>query len=104
MKDQRVYMLNVLWFKPGGGSERYKDYLKAANSFEREVGARKMKSFVPTESIVGDFDADLIFFVEYPNLQAFKDLMGNEDYQTIVQLSDDAIEKSLLIRCERPNK
>jgi len=28
--DEKMYMLNVLWFKPDGGAAKYQEYLNAA--------------------------------------------------------------------------
>jgi len=30
MSDEKVFMLNALWFKEDGGSETYEEYIKLA--------------------------------------------------------------------------
>lgn len=95
-------MLNAIWFKPDGGELRYSKYLKAIGPLIRKVGGRKLKSFVPDRAVIGEFDADLVFFVEYPNWQAFKDFANSPDYHRVAYLREKAIDKSLLIRCTRP--
>ncbi len=104
MSDDRIYMLNALWFKPDGGEKRYRDYMRAMTPLMKRVGGRKLKSFVTDRAVVGEFDADLVFFVEYPNWQAFKEFANSADYHKIAYIREEAIEKSLLIRCVRPEK
>jgi uncharacterized protein (DUF1330 family) len=102
-QDEKIYMLNALWFKPEGGRERYYDYMQAAGPYVAQYGGRKLDSFIPEESLIGTLDADLIFFVEYPSIQAFQDMIHDEDYKAnALPLREAAIEKSLLIRCKRP--
>ena len=38
-KDERIYMLNVLWFKEDGGAEKYQEYMAAAGPFAAKHGA-----------------------------------------------------------------
>ena len=64
MSDDSIYMLNVLWFKPDGGADRYKEYLKAAGPISAKHGGNKLDSYVPETAIIGQFDADLVFVVE----------------------------------------
>ncbi len=102
MSHEKIFMLNALWFKPDGGAQRYQQYLKAINPLVRKVGGRKLKSFVPGRAVIGQFDADLIFFMEYPNWQAFKDFANSAAYHKVAYLREEAITNSLLIRCDRP--
>lgn len=104
MKDERVYMLNAVWFKSGGGERRYREYLKRIAPILESVGGRKLKSFVPERALIGEFDADLIFFIEYPNWQAFKSFAKDPEYHKIAYIRSEAVTNSLLIRCHRPEK
>lgn len=102
MSDEKVYMLNALWFKAEGGRETYDEYIKLASPFIAAVGGKKLDAFQPDRSLIGEFDADLVFFVEYPNWQAFKTFVGNEDYQkNAVPVRERALDNSLLIRCSK---
>jgi len=67
MSDEKVFMLNALWFKEDGGSETYEEYIKLASPFIAAVGGKKLDAFQPERAIIGEFDADLVFFIEYPN-------------------------------------
>ncbi len=97
-------MLNALWFKPDGGEQLYKEYLDLAIPMIEAVGGRKLKSFVPDRAIIGEFDADLVFFIEYPSWQAFRTFANSAEYHAIAYKREEAITNSLLIRCGRPNK
>lgn len=98
-----IYMLNVLWFKPSGGREKYLRYTRAIRPLLKKVGARKLKGFVPRRAIVGQLDADLVFFVEFPSWVAYKQFANSAEYHQIAHLKTEALENSLLIQCSRPN-
>jgi len=101
MSDGPIYMLNVLSFKPDGGEDRYKDYLRAASPILARYGGRKLDSFVPETAIIGEFDADLIFFVEWPSRQTFESFLNDSEFQAVVHLREEALSNSLLIPCRR---
>ena len=98
-KDERVFMLNALWFKPAGGAEKYREYMQAAGPFVAKHGASSPGAYVPEAALIGEFDADLVFFVEWPNEAAFLKLIADPGYQAISHLREEAIKDSLLIRC-----
>lgn len=104
VEDERVYMLNALWFKADDGEKRYRDYWKLAMPMIEAVGGRKLKSFVPDRALIGEFDADLVFFVEYPNWAAFKQFANSPEYHKIAYIRNESLSNSLLIRCGRPEK
>jgi uncharacterized protein (DUF1330 family) len=102
--DPSIYMLNAVWFKPDVGEQLYRQYLKVVGPLINRVGGRKLKSLVPDREIIGEFDADLLFFVEYPDWQAYKDFANNAEHHKVAYLRQQALEKSLLIRCSRPER
>jgi uncharacterized protein (DUF1330 family) len=101
MGDQPIYMLNALWFDPDGGSERYKEYLKAAAPIVARFGGKKLESYLPEQALIGEFDADLLFVVEWPSWETFQAFINDSEFQATRQLREEAITKSLLIRCRR---
>lgn len=103
-KDLKIFMLNAVWFKPDGGEERYRKYMKAVGPLMRGVGGIKLKGFVPDREIIGEFDADLIFFVEYPDWQAYKDFANSADYHKLAYLKEEALDKSIMVCCKRPER
>ena len=104
MSDSLIYMLNAVWVKPDGGHELYRKYMRAVTPLIKKVGGRKLKSFVPDRAVIGEFDADLVFFIEYPSWDAYREFANGAEYHKIAYLREESVEKSLLIRCMRPDK
>ena len=101
MPDEKVYMLNVLWFKKDGGAQKYAEYAAAAAPFVQELGGSMLDGFTPELAVIGEWDPDLFFIVEWPSWDAFTQLPANEGYKKIAHLREEAIDNSLLIRCSR---
>ena len=99
--DEKAYMLNVLWFKPDGGAEKYAKYAAAAGPFVAELGGVMLDGFRPEMAIIGEWDPDFFFIVEWPNWDAFLKLPQNPEYMKIAHLRDEALTNSLLIKCNR---
>lgn len=96
--DESIYMFNALWFKEDGGAEKYSQYGQAAGPLVRKHGGIGGKGeYVPEQALIGEFDADLVFMVEWPSMAAFTDLMEDPEYQAIRHLREEAIVDSLLI-------
>jgi uncharacterized protein (DUF1330 family) len=55
--------------------------------------------FRPDLALIGEWDPDLLFFVEWPSWEAFSKLPRNPGYQKIAHLREAALLRSLLIRC-----
>jgi len=100
---EKVYMLHALWFKPDGGKERYQAYMKEALPLLEEQGGQKLRSVNPVRALEGEFDADLVYFVEYPTWEAYRAFANSAAHHRIAFKKKEAVEKSLLIRCERPS-
>ena len=103
MSDTAIYMLNALWFKKDGGQERYRKYLAATAEVMKqlEIGAEVVHSYVPQEILIGDWDPDLVFVVRYPDRAAFNRLVTSEEYGRIRHLREEAIDKSVLVQCNK---
>ncbi len=101
MSDDKVYMLNVLWFQPDGGEERYRQYLRETATVFQKYGGRKLDSYHPQQAIIGDFDADLVFLVEWPSWESFQSFVADPDYQPLREIRESAISNSLLVRCQK---
>ena len=52
----KVYMLNVLWFKQDGGAEKYAEYAVAAAPFVEGLGGRLVESYTPQGTLIGEWD------------------------------------------------
>ena len=97
----KIYILNALWFKADGGAERYAEYGVAVGPIVAKYGGRiDGRSYVPRQNLIGEFDADLVFFVEWPSLEAFQTFAQDPDLPTASAIRSDSITKSLLIQCD----
>lgn len=94
-------MLNALWFRKDGGAEKYAEYGAAAAPFVAALGGRMIEGYQPQRALIGDWDPDLFFIVEWPNEAAFLALASDEGYRRIAHLREEALEKSLLIQCTK---
>jgi uncharacterized protein (DUF1330 family) len=99
--SDKIYMLNALWFKKDGGAQKYMEYGKAAAPFVEALGGKSIDGYQPQQSLIGDWDPDLFFLVEWPSWAAFEKLAKDEGYQKVAHLREEALEKSLLIQCVR---
>ena len=100
----KIYMLNAFWFKADGGEELYKEYMKEALPLIEEAGGQKLRSLVPERAMVGEMDADLLYFIEFPSWGAYKGFANSAAHHKIAYKLRDATDKTLLIRCVRPEK
>ncbi|MBL4580787.1 MAG: DUF1330 domain-containing protein [Gammaproteobacteria bacterium] len=96
--EESFFMFNALWFKADGGAAKYVEYLEAAGPFVAKHGGISDASYSPAQALIGEFDADLVFLIEWPNFAAFTGLIQDPDYQAISHLRTEAIRDSLLIR------
>ena len=101
MAGEKIYMLNALWFKKDGGAEKYAEYATAAHPFVEALGGKMIDGFAPDLALIGKWDPDLFFIVEWPSWDAFTKLPENEGYKKVAHLREEALEDSLLIRCNR---
>lgn len=95
-----IYMLNVLWFKPEGGVQKYQEYSQAAMPFIQKYGGRPITPLLrPQETLIGELDADLVFIIEFPSQEHFQQLLADPKFQQVSLLRDSALIKSLLVQC-----
>lgn len=99
--DASFFMFNALWFNEDGGAAKYAEYLEAAGPFVAKHGGKSDASYSPAQALIGEFDADLVFLIEWPNFAAFTALIQDPGYQAISHLRGEAIRDSLLIRFDK---
>lgn len=99
--DESFAMLNALWFKPDGGAEKYQEYLRAADPIVQKYNGTASNRLVPEQALIGEFDADLLFVVEWPSFDVFQQFVSDPEYQKVQHLREEAITKSLLIKCRK---
>lgn len=95
-----IFMLNALWFKPNGGKEKYAEYGTAIAPLLKKFGAEIGPNYRPEQAVIGEWDADLFFVVRYPSKADFEAMITSPEYAKIMHLRDQAIDKSLLVRCK----
>jgi uncharacterized protein (DUF1330 family) len=91
-----VTMLNLLSFKPEGGRERYLEYGAAVLPLLEKVGGRVVFQGQAAPAMFGEESWDLVLLVEYPNRQAFLDMVQSPGYQEIAHLRTEALAKGEL--------
>jgi uncharacterized protein (DUF1330 family) len=99
--DASFFMFNALWFKEDSGAVKYAEYLQAAGPFVAKHGGTSDASYSPAQALIGEFDVDLVFLIEWPNFAAFTGLVSDPGYQAISHLREEAIRDSLLIRFDK---
>lgn len=100
-EDESFYMFNALWFKADGGAARYAEYIEAARPvIEKHGGEIPTEYYLPQQSLIGEFNPDLVFLVKWPGAEAFSRVFEDPEYQAISHLRSEAITDSLLIRFE----
>lgn len=97
--SEPVYMLNVLWFKKDGGKETYAKYWANATKILAKAGATVSDMVSPELCIIGEWDADAIFIVKYPSMAVIEGLADSAEVEANKHLREEALEKSLLIKC-----
>jgi uncharacterized protein (DUF1330 family) len=88
-----IVMLNLLSFKPEGGRERYEEYAAAVAPLLEKVGGRIVFAGDSSTALLGDDSWDMVALVEYPNRQAFLDMVASPEYEAVGHLRTEALAK-----------
>ena len=91
-----VVMLNLLRFKPEGGSESYGAYGTAVGPLLEQAGGEVIYAGQPNELIIGSDRWDLMLLVRYPTRGAFLQMITSAEYLEISNLRDAALDDSVL--------
>ena len=94
--DGPVVMVNLLKFKPGGGSKAYGKYASAFGKMLAEAGGRFLFQGRVEATIVGDQDYHAVALVEYPSREVFRRITTSEAYEAIHVYRDEGLERTLL--------
>ncbi len=92
-----IHMLNLLKFKPDGGRESYAKYSDNTTPLLAERGAKVIYHAQGKAAVIGGEQWDTIFIVEYPNREAFFDMIQSEQYKAGQHLRTEALEDSRLV-------
>lgn len=102
--DAPVFMINLLKFNGGDGRERYLQYGREVQPHLERVGAAVRYAGTNPHAVIGDSDTpwwDAILVVEYPNPQAFVDMVRDEDYQNVHEHRAAALQQGDLVATSR---
>ncbi len=98
--DAPVFMINLLKFNAGDGRERYLQYGREVQPHLERVGAAVRYAGTNPHAVIGDSDTpwwDAILVVEYPNPQAFVDMVRDEGYQNVHEHRAAALQQGDLV-------
>lgn len=93
----RVVMLNLLKFKPGGGSRAYARYSEAFQTLLEQHGGRFVYLGRGAEVLVGEQGWDAVALVEYPSRQTFLKVISLPEYAAMARFREDGLERTMLM-------
>lgn len=108
-RDTPIHMLNLVRLRdqaayPDGrkatGLDAYRAYARESGPVFRKLGGRQFWVGQFEHMVIGPADGkwDLVFIAEYPNAQAFIDMLRDPDYREAVKHRQAAVADSRLIR------
>jgi uncharacterized protein (DUF1330 family) len=91
--DTAVVMLNLIRFEPDGGREKYLEYLELAKQCLARFGAKILfcGDGLPLLTAEQAQEWDAVTLVQYPRRSAFKDMIGDPEYQIAFKVGEAAI-------------
>lgn len=107
-----IHMLNLVKFRkkaiyPDGrdvsGAEAYKSYARESGPVFRRLGGRQVWIGKPELMLIGPQDSeqwDTAFIAEYPDVQAFVDMLRDPAYREAVKHRQAAVADSRLLRLQ----
>lgn len=106
-----IHMLNLIQLKDHAtyedgreatGADAYKAYGKESGPIFSRVGGRIVHSWAPKLTLIGPETEqwDIAFIAEYPNADAFIEMVKDPAYQAIVYHRQAAVADSRLIRLD----
>jgi hypothetical protein len=96
-----VVMLNLLRFAPGGGAQKYMEYVAGfeESGLNRDYGIEVVFAGQVFPALIAEQDAqdwDMIALVRYPSRQGFFKMVHDPRYQQFEHLRTDALTASVL--------
>lgn len=96
-----VTLIIAGWFDPNHAEERAQ-YIQAAGEIFKKYGSGTVTSYVPTETLVGDFKPDAVALVEWPSAEACCRAFADPEYEKLIPLRDKALKKVTYTLARRP--
>lgn len=113
----KLYMLNLLKFKDKAeyadgretdltGREAYALYGEGVGKIIAGLGGRLVWSGAPNVLVIGagELEWDQVAIVEYPSLEAFRNMTESEAYQAVHVHREAGLAHQLLINCLGPEQ
>lgn len=108
-RDTKIHMLNLVRLRehaayPDGrkasGLDAYRAYARESGPVFRKVGGKQFWVGQFEHMVIGPTDEkwDLVFIAEYPNAQAFIDMLRDPEYREAVKHRQAAVSDSRLVR------
>jgi len=110
--DGPLYMLNLLKFKEKAeyadgretnltGAQAYALYGAAVGDMIGKMGGKRIFAGVPNTLVIGenDIEWDMMAIIEYPSLDAFRQMTASGDYQEAHAHREAGLDFQLLINC-----
>ena len=97
-----VVMLNLLKFKPRGGSQEYGKYGDSVTKMVEARGGKILWMGKVDQTLIGDIaeeDWDAVALVQYPSRKAFIDMATSTEYDKAHEHRESGLERTVLLAC-----
>jgi len=97
-----VVMLNLLKFKPRGGSQEYGKYGDSVTKMVEARGGKILWMGKVDQTLIGDVaeeDWDAVALVQYPSRKAFIDMATSTEYDKAHEHRESGLERTVLLAC-----
>ena len=99
--DGPVVMLNLLKFKPRGGSQEYGKYGESVTKMVEERGGQLLWQGKVDQTLIGPVEEswDAVALVQYPSRKAFIEMTTSKEYDKAHDHREGGLERTLLLAC-----
>jgi uncharacterized protein (DUF1330 family) len=97
-----VVMVNLLKFKPRGGSQEYGKYGDSVTKMVEARGGKILWMGKVDQTLIGDVaeeDWDAVALVQYPSRKAFIDMATSTEYDKAHEHREGGLERTVLLAC-----
>jgi uncharacterized protein (DUF1330 family) len=97
-----VVMVNLLKFKPRGGSQEYGKYGDSVTKMVEARGGKILWMGKVDQTLIGDIaeeDWDAVALVQYPSRKAFIDMATSTEYDKAHEHREGGLERTVLLAC-----
>ena len=91
-----VVMVNLLRFRPSGGSKSFRKYADVFRTMLADIGGRFLFEGGVEQTLIGD-TWHAVALVEYPSRKAFVELISSDEFRAIEANREDGLEATQLL-------